>query len=269
MRLFYVQPKQGKTITMKKIIFVSIMSLVTSMVFAQEQIRVLSFNIHHGNPPGKPDEIDLQGVANLILESQADLIGIQEVDVRLSRSAKEDQAKELAKLTGMDYFFSKGIDMEEGEYGTLILSKHKIIDRRRYDLPMPVASEHRSLAIVDVEFPSGKIVSFANTHLDLKEENKVAQANYILELADWYKRPLILVGDLNSTPDSEPIKILDHSFVRNTTSNGPTFPNKEPKSEIDYIIVAGHSKFEWKEYKRWSEVELSDHLALYAELVIE
>ncbi|MGO1243480.1 endonuclease/exonuclease/phosphatase family protein [Sphingobacterium sp. JB170] len=250
------------------IIFSLLISTLTAAL-AQERIRVLSYNIHHGNPPGKPGEIDLEAVAKLILETNADIIGIQEVDVKLSRSNMIDQAKALAELTGMDYFFSKGIDMENGQYGTLILSKHKIVGRRRYDLPMPVASEQRSLAIVDVQLSSGKIISFANTHLDLKNENKLAQVDHILELADWYKRPLILVGDLNATPDSAPIKKLEGSFVRNTSSNGPTHPNVEPKNEIDYIMVAGHTKFTWKDYKRHSESNLSDHLAVNADLIVQ
>ncbi len=243
--------------------------MTLTAVIGQESLRVLSFNIHHGNPPAKPGEIDLQGVANLILETKADIIGVQEVDVKLSRSNLIDQAKELAKLTGMEYFFSKGIDLENGEYGTLILSKHKIIAQRRHVLPMPVASEQRSLAVVDVQLPSGKIVSFANTHLDLKDENKIAQVDHMLELVDLYKRPFILVGDLNSTPDSAPIKALERSFVRNTSTNGPTHPNVEPKNEIDYIMVASHTKFSWKTYKRHPQAELSDHLAVFADLMLE
>lgn len=256
---------------MRKRIFVAV-ALMIFAVFttaAQENLRVLSFNIHHGNPPNRPGEIDLQGVADLILETDADIIGIQEVDVMLSRSNMVDQAKILADLTGMEYFFSKGIDMENGQYGTLILSKYKIVGQRRYILPMPVESEQRSLAIVDIKLPSGASVAFANTHLDLKDRNKLAQADYILELADWYKCPLVLVGDLNSIPDSEPIKKLDHSFVRNISTNGPTHPNLKPQIEIDYIMVGRHTKFKWKEYKRWPTSTLSDHLAVYAEFEIQ
>src|SRR5690606_11635513 len=112
----------------RKVIFVILSVLIVTMnsIVAQELVRVLSFNIHHGNPPSMPGEIDLHGVADLILKTNADLVGIQEVDVMLARSNKVDQAKVLAELTGMNYFFSKGIDLEGGEYGTLILSKHKI-----------------------------------------------------------------------------------------------------------------------------------------------
>src|SRR5690606_38132755 len=252
---------------MRKVILIVFCCLLGSMTYAQ-RIKILSYNIHHGSPPAHANKIDLEAIAKVIKDSDADLVGVQEVDVRVSRSGNVDQAAKLAELTGMDYFFCKGIDLEEGEYGTLILTKHKIVGKRRYDLPMVEESENRSLAIVDVELPDGKMVSFANTHLDLGEANKVAQAKYINELGDWYERPLILVGDLNAEPDDEPIKILETHFERNTTSNGPTFPNVNPRTEIDYIMVGKHSKFAWKSYQVLSEEYASDHRPLFTEIEI-
>ncbi len=231
-----------------------------------QTVKILSYNIHHGNPPAKPNVIDLPAIAKVIIESDADIVGIQEVDIHVSRSEMVNQAEKLAELTNMDYYFSKGINLEKGYYGTLILSKHKIVGKRRYDLPMPIASENRSLAIIDVELPNGKRVSLANTHLDLHEENRVAQAHFINELAELYSSPLILVGDLNAKPNSEPINVLERFFKRNVSSNGPTFPNINPESEIDYIMFLDNVDFEWKSYKRVEENEASDHLPLFAEI---
>lgn len=253
---------------MNKIFLTLVLSLCLVGLYAQS-IRILSYNIHHGNPPAESGKIDLQNIARIITESKADLVGLQEVDVRVSRSQLIDQAKELAALTGMSYFFSKGIDLEGGEYGTVVLSKHKIVGNRRYDLPMAVASENRSLAVVDVELPGGKVISFANTHLDLKEENKLVQTKYITELGDWYDRPFILVGDLNARPDSKPIQILEEYFVRNTKTNGPTHPNTKATSEIDYIMVGKHTPFRWTAYKTLPESTASDHLPLFAEITLD
>lgn len=47
----------------------------------------------------------LKKIAQIIVASGADLVGIQEVDVNVSRSNNIDQAKVLAELTGMYYFF--------------------------------------------------------------------------------------------------------------------------------------------------------------------
>lgn len=243
-----------------------ILLLFVSIQLKAQTVKILTYNIHHANPPSTPGKIDIEAIAKVINDSKADIIGIQEVDINVSRSEMVNQAEKLAELTGTEYFFSKGIDLEKGYYGVLILSKHKIVGKRRYDLPMPVKSENRSLAIVDVELPGGKTVSLANTHLDLKEENRIAQAEFINELGELYKKPLILVGDLNAKPDSKPIKILEEYFVRNTTSNQPTSPNVNTKNEIDYIMVLKNREFNWKTYQVIKEEYASDHLPLLAEI---
>lgn len=251
-----------------KVVIIAILLFSVSVGYAQ-RVKVLSYNIHHANPPSEPDKIDLEYIAKVVLASGADIVGIQEVDIRVSRSLHVDQAKRLGELTGMNYFFSKGIDLEQGEYGTLILTKHKIVAHRRYDLPMPRKSENRSLAIVDVELPNGRVVSLANTHLDLYEENRLAQAAYINELAEWYTNPLFLIGDLNAKPASEPIQILEDKFVRNVDTNGPTFPNVNASTEIDYIMLTRKTKFKWLSYHTLDESYGSDHLPLFAEVEIE
>lgn len=234
-----------------------------------QTLRIMTYNIHHANPPASPGKIDLAAIARVINNAQADIIGIQEVDIHVSRSEMVNQAEKLAELTNTNYYFSKGIDLEKGFYGTLILTKHKIVGQRRYELPMPQASEARSLAIVDVELPTGEIIAFANTHLDLKETNQIAQATHINELGDLYQRPLILVGDLNGRPDAKHIKILENCFVRNTETNGPTFPMDKPNQEIDYIMLSKNTKFKWISYAVIPEDYASDHRPLVAEIVID
>lgn len=243
-----------------------LVALFFSINLQAQTVRVLTYNIHHANPPSKPNFIDLEAIAKVINDSKADVVGIQEVDIHVSRSEMVNQAEKLAELTGMEYFFSKGIDLEKGYYGILILSKHKIVGKRRYDLPMPVKSENRSLAIVDVQLPGGKTISLANTHLDLKEENRIAQAEFINELGELYSKPLIFVGDLNAKPDSKPIQILEKYFIRNTKTNKPTSPNVNPRNEIDYIMVLKGQKFDWKSYSVIQEDYASDHLPLMAEI---
>jgi len=240
--------------------------LFVSIQLKAQTVKILTYNIHHANPPSTPDKIDIEAIAKVINESGAEVVGIQEVDIHVSRSEMMNQAEKLSELTGMDYFFSKGIDLEKGFYGTLILSKHKIVGKRRYDLPMPVKSENRSLAIADVELPGGKTISLANTHLDLKEENRIAQAEFINELGELYSKPLILVGDLNAKPESKPIQILEEYFERNKISNQPTSPNVSTKNEIDYIMVLKNVDFNWKSYRVIQEEYASDHLPLFAEI---
>src|SRR5690606_4389268 len=136
-------------------------------------LRVLSYNIHHANPPSKPDLIDLNAIAKVIKESGAELVALQQVDVHTIRSGKSsNQAGELGKITGMEVFFSKGIDYQGGAYGTAILSKFRILDTKRHELANldGVDSQPRTLPVATLDFYGTKI-KFANTHLDYSDKN--------------------------------------------------------------------------------------------------
>lgn len=234
-----------------------------------QKIRVLSFNIHHGNPPSEKESVvNLDTIAQIIKNSNADLVGLQEIDVNLGRSYNEDQAKRLAELTGMHYIFSKGIDLEKGEYGTAILSKHPIERVEKHFLPSPVESERRSLSIIEVRINNKKIL-FANTHLDLKDKNKIAQAKFITSRFKNEKLPTILVGDLNSEPTDPAIKELGMLFTKTTSQNGLTFPQDKPNTEIDYIMVNTSSHPKFFNHRVLEEKYSSDHRPLYVEIEIK
>lgn len=69
-------------------------------------LRVATFNIHHANPPDRPGIIDIKAVVTAIEKMDVDLVALQEVDVHTQRSGVMlHQAKKLAQLTGMNYFF--------------------------------------------------------------------------------------------------------------------------------------------------------------------
>ena len=234
-----------------------------------QTIRVLSFNIHHGNPPTEKEPlINLDTIAKIITNSKADLVGLQEIDVNLGRSYFENQAKKLAELTGMHYIFSKGIDLDKGEYGTAILSKQPIERVEKYFLPSPVESERRSLSVIEVTIQKRKLL-FANTHLDLRDKNKIEQAKFITNRFKNEKLPTILVGDLNSKPNDPAITELGKLFAKSSITNGFTFPQDKPTTEIDYIMMTKTANAKFSNHRILDEKYASDHRPLYVEINIK
>ncbi|GAA0881742.1 endonuclease/exonuclease/phosphatase family protein [Sphingobacterium siyangense subsp. cladoniae] len=234
-----------------------------------QTIRILSFNIHHGNPPAEKESvINLDTIAKIIKNSKADLVGLQEIDVNLGRSYFENQAKKLAELTDMHYIFSKGIDLDKGEYGTAILSKNPIERVEKHFLPSPVESETRSLSVIEVTIHKRKIL-FANTHLDLKDKNKIEQAKFITKRFKNEKLPTILVGDLNSEPNDPAITELSKIFTKSSIANGFTFPQDKPTTEIDYIMINTTSAAKFSNHRILNEQYASDHRPLYVEINIK
>lgn len=237
---------------------------------AQESLKILSYNIHHGNPPSLgAGQIDLPAIAKVINESGADIIGLQEVDVNVTRSGSVDQIKELADMTQTEYFFAKGIDLQGGEYGVAILSKLPIQETESFLLPMPKSGEQRVMAAVHVRTAGGTDVVFITTHLDLYEKNRIEQAGFIKEYAESNKdKAVILTGDLNDRPDSKVIEILDGVFTRSQIEEGYTFPEVNPNREIDYIMINDAVKAEVKEHIIIEEEYASDHRPLYVEYLL-
>jgi len=244
----------------------------SQLLYGQEQtqIRVLAYNIHHANPPSLPDSIDLPAIARVIRESGADLVALQEVDVRTSRSGKSiHQAEALAELTGMYFYFSRSISFQGGEYGNAILSRYPIENSEKIALSTQEGTEPRALLLATVALPTGQKVLFAATHLDFSNPEITArQARNITEQLRNQPMPVILAGDFNATPGSKAISELDRYFQRTCVENcPPTIPVINPEKTIDFIFYSRNKYIEVVHHEVIPETYASDHLPVAATLV--
>lgn len=241
----------------------------------QNTITVLSYNIHHANPPSKPNLIDLPAIANVIKQQGADLVALQEVDVRTNRSgASLHQAEELARLTGMTAYFAKAIDYGGGEYGVAILSRYPMEDRKNTPLPTDdkTKGEHRTLATATIVLPGNQKFVFACTHLDAQREdiNRQLQIKKILAILKEESLPVVIAGDLNATPESDVIRQLDSYFTRSCVTNcAYTIPEINPDRTIDYIAFAPAKNFTVLSHNVVDESFASDHRPVKAVLQLK
>ncbi len=235
-----------------------------------QEIKVMSYNIHHANPPGHKGVIDLEAIARVIRDQKPDLVALQEVDVNTSRSGKVNQASALAQLLGMNFYFARAIDFDGGKYGVAILSRHPLSEMETIPLPEDAAprSEDRVLAIATVTLPSGKTIRFGSTHLDVENAaNRLQQVQTISQIADQEKRPFILAGDFNDLPESQAIAELDKIFSRTCQSNcAYTFPQDVADRTIDFIAFTKESGLQVVSQQVIPERYASDHLPLVATL---
>ena len=98
---------------------------ISLTIFAQEPMKdtitVISYNIHHGE--GMDGKLDLQRIADVVKRENPDVVAFQEVDVKVKRSGKIDEATILGELTGYKPFFGKSIPLTGGAYGNAIIAK--------------------------------------------------------------------------------------------------------------------------------------------------
>lgn len=229
-------------------------------------LRVMTYNIHHANPPSKKEsgEIDLDAIVNVIRNENPDLVALQEVEVNTGRSGGVNQAKEIADKLGMKAFFGRAIDYDGGYYGVAILSKYSI----NYPIVIPLPedadsqAEDRVLTMASVTLPGGMVIRFGSTHLDVRSEgNRNQQVKMINEIASNENKPFIIAGDFNAEPESIAIAELDKVFTRTCTNDcEPTIPVDKPDRTIDFIAFTKGSPFKVVSQKVIQEKYASDHL---------
>jgi endonuclease/exonuclease/phosphatase family metal-dependent hydrolase len=228
-----------------------------------QTIKIMSYNIHHANPPSKSKEglIDVDAIAGVINKEHPDLVGMQEVDNNTKRSGIINEAALIAEKTGMQYHFFKAIDHDGGDYGLAIFSKYPIKSFTKVDLPQVMKGEARILSYITLNIPGKGKITFANTHLDAQhpDSNRIVQVKRIMAEMAKQNGPIIITGDFNSEPDKETIKILDQNFKRSCVDGCPfTIPQYAPNKTIDFIAI---KNVDWPvvEHKVIPELYASDH----------
>lgn len=264
---------------MKKIIFAFILLITTSCSLFKEkttnsgqsipkELKVMSYNIHIGNPPSKPGLIDMESIVKTIKTENPDLIALQEVDVNTVRSGKINQAEIIARSLGMNFFFAKAIDHDGGDYGVTILSKFPISETKIHRLTTlsGTGGEPRILATAKIHLKNGKFIRFGSTHLDAqaKSTNRDIQIEEINQVALKETLPFIIGGDLNAVEESSVIQKFDKAFTRTCQECNPTFPVVKPNRTIDFIAFRTGNKFSTVEHKVVQEHYASDHLPVIA-----
>ncbi|GAB4096649.1 endonuclease/exonuclease/phosphatase family protein [Brachybacterium horti] len=170
-------------------------------------MRVATFNIHHG--ADARGRLDLTRTVAAIAATGADLVALQEVDVRFGvRSRDQDQASLLGEALGMDVRFGPAMVRGEGDgYGLALLSRAPIGEAVMHVLPgasgpRPLR-EPRGVLDARVELPGEGSVRVLVTHLDHDHwSHRDAQVREILRLVAEDAGPVVLLGDLNADPSA-------------------------------------------------------------------
>jgi endonuclease/exonuclease/phosphatase family metal-dependent hydrolase len=264
---------------MKKLQFASILFLFCSCGVYREnlsvspkassnELKIMSYNIHIGNPPSKPGVIDMEAIIKVIKTEDPDLIALQEVDVNTVRSGKINQADIIARKLGMNFFFAKAIDHDGGDYGVALLSKYPISETKIHRLTTVVGSggEPRVIATARIELKNGKYIRFGATHLDHLRNpvNREIQIEEINAIGLEEKLPFIIAGDLNAVTESAAIQKLDQVFTRTCNQCEPTFPVIKPDRAIDFIAFKKTDFFNVISHRVVQEHYASDHLPVVA-----
>lgn len=213
-------------------------------------LRVLTYNIHHGE--GTDKQFDYHRLAKVINDLSPDIVALQEVDVGTERASGIDQAARLGKLCKMHHAFGQAMPYQGGQYGEAILSRFPLEKVVVHPLPYQFEQEPRAALEVRIEPEGIGPISFVGTHLcHQKNENRVQQTQRLSRLFSTQEGdPVILAGDFNSRPGSEPMKVLLDAGWTDAVA---------PRSVIDYVLVRSCDPWQVKEVTLVTEPVVSDH----------
>jgi len=244
---------------------------------AEMSLRVMTYNIQYGGG-------NLDGTAEVIRASGAELVALQEVDVHWSaRSNFADQATVLAERLGMQVRFApiyqlpgESAAAPMREFGVALLSRYPVVAFTNHAItrlstqqpegtppaPMPGFLD----ATVDVR---GTHVRVFNTHLDYRADPAVRrqQVTEMLAIIGEPATPTLMFGDMNAGPDAPELQPL---FARlrdswgSSADPGLTYPATAPVKRIDYVL----SSLQFRVHNaRVPDSQASDHRPVVVDLV--
>lgn len=216
-----------------------------------QDLTVVTYNIQYGR--GLDGKIDLDRTIATLLAAEADIISLQEVERYSVRSMFTNQVNQLAEALNMNVLYYPSISYPGLYYGNVILSRFPIVDTEI--LAFSNNREDRSALVAKLKLSDEEELVVINTHLGLNKNERIKAIKSINELLKGIEIPVLLTGDLNSTPQMNEYGIwTDHLINSNQGTPLQTF-NKQ-NWQIDYIFHSPH--FEVKDVYVM-ELAASDH----------
>ncbi len=217
-------------------------------------MRLLTYNIHYW--AGLNGTINLHDVLAVLRETQADVIGLNEVLHPLhTPQGPRYPLVELAEALGMHWAFGPSFEQQAtrfwpGTLGNAILSRYPI--RRTHNIPlrMVIMRKPRTLFHVTLDVNGQPFVVFI-THLDhLLSVARRIQFETIANILQHTREPHVLMGDFNThTPLRSRIwqgeqlirrlRTLGYvdAFAQVGEGPGRSYPTHFPLARIDYVWV--------------------------------
>ena len=160
------------------------------------EISVLTYNIHKAI--GNDRSYQPQRIIEILKESEADILCLQEVDFQVPRSHNDDLARKLAESLEMEYDLGLNVQLKKGAYGNATLSRFPIVHTENLNITWGI-KKPRGCLMSRIDTPAGEI-AVLNFHLGLAGFERMSQIRMILEssfLEMVRNLPVIMLGDTN------------------------------------------------------------------------
>ncbi|WP_233199046.1 MULTISPECIES: endonuclease/exonuclease/phosphatase family protein [Pirellulaceae] len=217
---------------------------------AKQPLRVIAYNVYECTGWPKDRELGKKATAlGQMPDRFAHELALYQPDIiNFSESPKEEVVQEIAKRLGMNYVrFPSG-----GNWPGTLLSKYEIVDAKNVPLvkgerPSDLFTRHWGQATVKLPGGESLVVHSAHLHPSPEPDTRLREIPLMIESMQNdlnAGRSMLLMGDLNHTPDVEEYKLwIDAGWVDTFTKvgegDGLTIKADTPDRRIDYVMAAG------------------------------
>jgi endonuclease/exonuclease/phosphatase family metal-dependent hydrolase len=231
------------------------------------ELTLTSYNIHSGI--GTDRRFDLHRIADVVRETGADVVALQEVGDFRGRTAREDHPEDLAEMLGMHMAYGPNLVRAGRRYGNAILTRLPIVNTRNYDISVE-RREPRGALRADIDLGGGALLHLFNVHLGLSTAERRRQASLLLSadiLRDAVRAdPVIVCGDFNYWLNG-PVPSLVRGAIRDVAhvlhQAERTYPSRFPVLRLDRAFVdAGVEPLSLAAHRTPRAQVASDHLPL-------
>jgi endonuclease/exonuclease/phosphatase family metal-dependent hydrolase len=215
-------------------------------------------------------------IVEVLRETEADIIALQEV-LSIEGSARErHQARFLAEELEMNYLIGENRRLHGGAYGNVILSRLPVSDAHNYDITWS-GRERRGCLRADVPVKAGgkeRLLHVFNIHLGTAFIERRHQARKLVSPEILNDRKLagarVALGDFNEWTRGLASRLLgthlQSADVRHHLKRARTYPGVLPFLHLDHVYY--DDALELKRltlHKSRTALVASDHLPLVAD----
>ena len=234
------------------------------------EFTFLTYNIHKGI--GNDRLYRLNRTIDILKDSNADFIMLQEVDHLVPRTRNENTAKVISDALGMHYSIGLNVKLKKGAYGNATFSKYPIIKKRNMDLTWGIKKARGCLNTL-IEIPDGELM-IMNYHLGLAGIERAWQAKKLIHSALHRHEahlPIVMLGDSNDRNHKLNPIFKEHGFEDTCqVMNINTYPSYAPIWRLDKIFFNGSVEIREHRVLKTNLTKIaSDHLPLIVRLKIK
>jgi len=222
------------------------------------RVRIATWNIRAAR------SAPVEAIAAELRAMRADVIALQEVDVRTRRTGFVDEPAALAGHLGFRYAFAASIKWDEGDYGLAVLSRLPLSGVRRHRLETSHPGEPRIVLEVIV-CAGGRPLRVFNHHADRRSAARQAGFEGLRGiLRDALGKGIVVLGDFNEPVTAPGVRsLIDDGLVDLVTARGSATTGSV---RIDHVLADPPLARLAAPVSVWA-TDKSDHDAVLVDLV--